>query len=156
MVEITLIGDSMPSLKQIPGMELETIQRLRSLGISSSMGLLEKGMLPAGRKRIAEYLGVSSTQILKWVCLSDLLRIKGITNEYALFLLDIGIITSSFLSGYKPEELYSYIKSVSNGSIRISKLPTLNQITNWISQASSLQSDIWLDGMYCYGVKGFN
>jgi hypothetical protein len=58
-------------------------QKLVTAGITTTENLLEKGATPAGREELSEKTGIAKSLILEWVNLSDLLRIKGVGEEYS-------------------------------------------------------------------------
>ena len=66
--------------------------KLESIGMKTSSNLLKQGRTPKGRKEIAKKSEISGDLILRWVNLCDLIRIKGIGEEYSDLLeaSDIG------------------------------------------------------------------
>ena len=52
--------------------------KLIEAGIKTTDDLLDAGASPAGRKALAEKSGLTTTQILKWANMADLMRIKGV------------------------------------------------------------------------------
>lgn len=61
-------------------------EKLQSIGIKTSDDLLERGKTPQGRKEIADQSEISDNLILTWVNMADLIRIKGVGEEYSELL----------------------------------------------------------------------
>jgi len=68
--------------------------------------LLGEGGSAAGRKAIIEATGLNSDEILKWVNAADLLRIEGVTPDWAemLLLVEIG---GDAVRAEKPRQFHS-------------------------------------------------
>jgi predicted flap endonuclease-1-like 5' DNA nuclease len=100
--------------------------------------LLEKGAMPQGRQELAEATGISDKLILEWVNLADLMRIKGIGEEYSDLLEEAGVDTVPELAQRNAENLYEKLKEVNAEKRLVRQLPGLNQVRSWVDQAKSL------------------
>jgi len=112
--------------------------KLREAGISSVGKLLEKGAGPSGRKSIAEQTGIDSARILKWVNLSDLCRISGISTQYSELLEAAGVDTVKELRNRNAENLHLKIVEVNAAKKLVRKTPALKSIQSWVEQAKSM------------------
>lgn len=128
----------MASLMSIEGIGEVYAHKLRMLGISTTGTLLERGDTPQGRKVIAEKSGISETLILEWVNLADLLRIKGVGEEYSDLLEEAGVDTVVELAQRNPANLYNKVVDVNQHKKLVRKLPTQGQVNDWIRQAKKL------------------
>ena len=70
-----------------------TGEKLRACGCKDTDALLERGGTKKGREKLAAESGISEKQILKWVNMVDLFRIKGIGGEFAELLEAAGVDT---------------------------------------------------------------
>jgi predicted flap endonuclease-1-like 5' DNA nuclease len=128
----------MASLISLEGIGEKYATKLRMLGISSTDNLLERGSTPKGRKTIAEKSGITGTLILEWVNLADLFRIKGVGEEYSDLLEEAGVDTVVELAQRNPANLYAKIVDVNQQKKLVRKLPTQNQVSDWVKQAKKL------------------
>jgi len=113
-------------------------QKLADAGVATREALLEKGATPQGRKELEEATGISHTLLLKWINRADLFRIKGIGEEYSDLLEAAGVDTVPELAQRKAENLYATLQSVNAEKKLVRRLPSLNQVSNWIEQARQL------------------
>lgn len=128
---------SLPIIK-IEGIGPVYAEKLVALGIETSRDLLDAGRTPKGREELAEKTGLSPKLILEWVNLADLIRIKGVSEEYSDLLEEAGVDTVVELSRRTPENLYKKILEVNEEKKLVRRRPTLEMVTNWIEQAKKL------------------
>jgi predicted flap endonuclease-1-like 5' DNA nuclease len=132
----------MTKLSTIEGIGEAFEKKLNKAGIRSVQALLAKGATPKGRKALAEETGIGDALILKWVNRADLFRIKGIGEEYSDLLEAAGVDTVPELAKRKAENLVKKIVEVNTAKKLVRKLPTLDQVVNWIEQAKKLPRQI--------------
>lgn len=128
----------MASLIKIEGIGEKYATKLKMIGISTTGTLLDRGSTPRGRKEIAEKSKISKTLILEWVNLADLFRIKGVGEEYSDLLEEAGVDTVVELAQRNPTNLYASVVDVNKKKKLVRKLPTEDQIKNWVKQAKKL------------------
>jgi predicted flap endonuclease-1-like 5' DNA nuclease len=128
----------MASLIKIEGIGEKYATKLKMIGISTTDTLLDKGRTPQGRKDIAEKSGITKTLILEWVNLADLFRIKGVGEEYSDLLEEAGVDTVVELAQRNPSNLYASVVEVNQKKKLVRKLPTEDQINDWVKQAKKL------------------
>ncbi len=128
----------MAKLSVIEGIGEVYAQKLKEAGIATTEALLKKGSTRKGRKEIAEKTGISESMILNWVNHVDLFRIKGIGPEYAQLLEVAGVNTVLELAQRNPDNLFKTLQEVNAQKKLVRRLPTLNQIKDWIEQAKKL------------------
>lgn len=128
----------MSSIESIEGIG-ETYQaKLKAVGISTTEELLKTCTSKAGREKLAESTGVSEKLILKWANHADLFRIKGIAGQYAELLEAAGVDTVPELAQRKADNLTAKITEVNAAKELVRKLPTVEQVEDWIEQAKKL------------------
>jgi len=80
--------------------------------------------------------------ILEWVNLADLFRIKGIGEEYSDLLEEAGVDSVVELAKRDPENLHAKMAEVNAKEKLVRRLPTLNEIKDWIEQAKKLPKKV--------------
>ena len=128
----------MASLIKIEGIGEKYATQLKMVGISTTETLLDRGSTPKGRKEIADKSGISKKLILEWVNLADLFRIKGVGEEYSDLLEEAGVDTVVELATRVPTNLYTSLVEVNKKKKLVRKLPTANQVSDWVEQAKKL------------------
>lgn len=128
----------MTKLVDIEGVGETQAKKLQEAGIKSLESLLKNGATVAGRKKIVKDTGISAKLILKWVNRADLVRIKGIGEEYADLLEMAGVDTVPELAKRKPANLYAKMAEVNQAKKLVRKLPAEKQVADWVAQAKKL------------------
>lgn len=128
----------MTKLSTIEGIGDSYELKLKEAGVSTMEGLLEACSLKKGRVELAEKTGITEKLILKWANHADLARIKGIGAEYAELLEAAGVDTVPELAKRKSENLLAKMVEVNETKKLVRKIPTQNQVEDWVQQASKL------------------
>ncbi len=128
----------MAKLEIVEGIGPIYADKLRKAGIRSTAALLSAGATPEGRKRLAEKTGIGHEYILDWVNRADLMRIRGVGEEYSDLLERAGVDTVVELAQRNPENLYKALVEVNERERLVRRLPTPAQVADWIEQAKSL------------------
>jgi predicted flap endonuclease-1-like 5' DNA nuclease len=128
----------MAKLTNIEGIGTTNAQKLKKVGISTTEALLEKGALPKGRNEICETTGIGEKQILHWVNLADLFRIKGVGEEYSDLLEAAGVDTVPEMAQRNSESLYNTLVTINSEKKLVRQVPSQTTIANWIEHARTL------------------
>jgi len=128
----------MSKLSMIEGIGDSYEAKLKEVGIRSVEGLLKACATKKGRDALAEKSGIGEKMILKWANHADLFRIKGVGGEYAELLEAAGVDTVPELAQRKPENLMAKMIEVNETKKLVRKLPTKDQVGNWVKQAGEL------------------
>jgi predicted flap endonuclease-1-like 5' DNA nuclease len=128
----------MSSIIEVEGIGKVYSQKLKAVGIATSEDLLEKGATPAGREKIAKETGISHARILRWVNHVDLFRIKGIETQFAELLEAAGVDTVPELAQRNAAHLYAALSEVKQNKHLVRRLPSQDQVADWIKQAKRL------------------
>jgi len=131
------------NIMSVPIIKIEGIgefysEKLSEIGIETSKDLLENGKTPKGRSELAEKTDISPKLILEWVNRADLIRIKGVSEEYSDLLEASGVDTVVELSKRNPENLQKKMIEVNNEKNLVRRPPTINQVTDWVEQAKKM------------------
>ena len=117
-------------------------EKLGQAGITTVEDLLERGAARKGRSEIADTCGLSEGQILKWVNMADLYRIKGIGSEYAELLEAAGVDTVKELRNRVPENLHAKMQQVNEEKKLVRQLPSAEQVALFVNEAKTLDPKI--------------
>jgi hypothetical protein len=100
---------------------------------------LEKCATPKGRKEVAAATGLDEKLILKWTNLADLMRVKGVAEEYSELLELAGVDTVKELKTRKADNLTAKMAEINAAKKKVRRAPTLAEVTKWIEFAKTLE-----------------
>ena len=130
----------MPPLSTIEGIGKKYANKLEKAGVRGTASLLNAGCTRKGRKELAEACGVSEKLILAWCNKADLMRVKGVGEEYSDLLEHAGVDTVKELRNRKAANLHAKMLEVNSarkvGLVR--RPPSLGEVEGWIAHAKSL------------------
>jgi predicted flap endonuclease-1-like 5' DNA nuclease len=128
----------MASIVDIEGIGPATAEKLRAAGVRSTQALLERGGTAKGRKDLAAAIGIDPSQLLEWVNHADLYRVYGIGSEYSDLLEEAGVDTVVELAQRNADALYEALVKTNEAKKLVRKLPTCEQVSQWVIEAKSL------------------
>jgi predicted flap endonuclease-1-like 5' DNA nuclease len=129
-------------IEEIEGIGPATAEKLAAADITTTEQLLEKGATREGRRSIAGRCDLSEKQVLRFVNMADLFRIKGVAGEYAELLEASGVDTVKELAQRNADNLAAKMAEVNAEKKLTRQVPTPSQIEGWISQAGELPRKI--------------
>ncbi len=132
----------MTNIEKIEGIGPEYKKKLAEAGVKTTEKLLEVGGKPKGRDELAQKTGISGKLILEWVNLSDLIRIKGVGEEYSDLLEEAGVDTVVELAKRKPDNLFAKMVEVNKAKNLTNRAPTLKQVQDWVAEAKTLERKV--------------
>lgn len=128
----------MARIDNIEGIGPAYAERLRAAGVRSTRALLQRGGNPKGRKALAAAVNIDETRILEWVNHADLFRVRGIGSEYSDLLEAAGVDTVPELRQRNARALYERLVRTNDEKKLVRKLPTAEQVAEWVEQAKTL------------------
>ena len=128
----------MAKLEIIEGIGPVYAEKLRAAGIGSVSALLRAGATPEGRRDLEEKTGIGHEYILDWVNRADLMRIRGIGEEYSDLLEWAGVDTVPELAQRNSDNLIKKILEVNEEKRLVRRPPTRDMVARWIEQAKTL------------------
>ena len=128
----------MAKLEIIEGIGLVYAERLRAAGIGTVEALLRAGANPEGRKELAERTGIGDEYILDWVNRADLMRVRGVGEEYSDLLEKARVDTVVELSQRNPDNLHEKLLEVNTEKRLVRRPPTRGMVARWVEQAKVL------------------
>lgn len=129
----------MAKLEIIEGIGPVYAEKLRAAGIGSVNALLRAGATPEGRQDLEEKTGIGPEYILDWVNRADLMRIRGIGEEYSDLLEWTGVDTVPELAQRNADNLIKKILEVNEQKRLVRRPPTRDMVARWIEQARTLE-----------------
>ena len=100
---------------KIEGIGPQYAKQLSQVGVQTTAALLKAGASKKGREELAASSGISETLVLEWVNLADLMRIKGVGEEYSDLLEEAGVDSVKELRNRRPDNLHQKILEVNTG-----------------------------------------
>ncbi len=128
----------MVPIRKIEGIGKVYAEKLKETGINTVEALLEAAASDKARRELAERLGVSTKLILDWANRADLMRIKGVGEEFSDLLEAAGVDTVVELARRNADNLYQKLVEVNAEKKLVRRLPTRKQVADWIEQAKEL------------------
>lgn len=132
----------MGKLLSLKSMREAVLVAFQNVGIDTTEQLLERGANRGDRKKLAEETGLSEREIQSWVHRADLLRIKGMGEEYSHLLQAAGIDTMKELSGLLPSSLFSKLVMLNREENYVRRMPSETMVANWVSRAKELSGKV--------------
>lgn len=129
----------MVGIASIEGMGPALTRKLKGAGIRSTSQLLNKAGPAEGRKKLSVKIGTSETVLLFWVHRSDLMRVKGVGEEFSDLLAHAGITSAADLARAKPNDLYATcVEIASQDRTIVRRPPSEREVTSWVTHARTL------------------
>jgi predicted flap endonuclease-1-like 5' DNA nuclease len=129
----------MARIDNIEGIGPAYAERLRAAGVRSTKTLLQRGGNPKGRKELAATLNIDETRLLQWVNHADLFRVRGVGSEYSDLLEAAGVDTVPELKQRNAKALYETLLKTNEEKKLVRRLPTREQVAEWVKQAKTLR-----------------
>ena len=130
----------MGAIDTIEGIGVKNATRLRKNRIRTTEALLKRGATRAGRREVASATGFTIAQILEWVNRADLMRVKGIGEEYSDLVEAAGVDTVKELRNRKPANLLAKMVEINKTKRLVRRLPTESMVERWVAYAGELPS----------------
>ncbi|HEY5734214.1 MAG TPA: DUF4332 domain-containing protein [Gammaproteobacteria bacterium] len=126
------------NIEKIEGIGPKNAAALAKVGVKTTEGLLKAGATKKGRQQLAEKSRISETNILGWVNRADLMRVKGVGEEYSDLLEKAGVDTVKELRNRNAANLWKAMKEVNDKKNLVRALPSQSSVEAWVAQAKQL------------------
>ncbi len=130
----------MTKLIDIEGIGPVFAEKLRAAGLHTTEDLLRAGASATGRADLAESVGISEHRILEWVNRADLMRVKGVGEEYSDLLELAGVDSVPELARRDAGNLHAKMVEVNATKKAVRRLPTETEVADWISEAKHISA----------------
>lgn len=128
-------------IEKIEGIGKSIGNFLRSIGVKTTLDLLDKCSTDEGVQHVAKTSEVIESVVRQWVSMADLMRIPDVGGQYAELMVASEITSVQDLSEASAQELTEKMKTVNARERRIPDsipLPDVNQVKHWIKDAKTL------------------
>jgi len=126
------------SVMDIKGIGPLMADKLKKVGIRTTVKLLETAASAKGRKELAAKIGGDEKTILRWANLVDRMRIKGIGEDYAQLLQEVGVDTVKELQYRNVAKFASAMREVNKKNKLVRLLPSERRVQRWVDAAKVL------------------
>ena len=126
-------------ITEIEGIGPANAEKLTAAQISTTEDLLKHCCDKKGRDTISEQTGIGASQLLSWANKADLMRIKGIGEEYSDLLEAAGVDTVKELATRNAENLTQKTAEVNVEKNCCRSLPNQDTINSWIEEAKTTE-----------------
>ena len=123
----------MANIITIEGIGEVMAKKLEAAGVKTTDALLKKAANPTGRRQLAEATGIDAKRILEWVNRADLMRIKGVGEEYSDLLEAVGVDTVPELARRSPANLHAKMLEINEAKRLVRAVPRLEQVEGWVA-----------------------
>jgi predicted flap endonuclease-1-like 5' DNA nuclease len=128
----------MASIDAIEGIGHKYATKLRKARVRTTEALLKLGATKRGRRQLADTTGIPERQILEWVNRADLMRIKGVGEEYSDLLEASGVDTVKELRRRNAANLLTAMIEINRKKDLVRRLPTEAMVQRWVDHAKDL------------------
>lgn len=125
-------------ITEIEGIGPKYGEKLVAVGIKTTGALLKRAASPKDRKALAEECGLDAKQILKWANMADLMRVKGVGEEYSELLEAAGVDTVKELRNRRADNLHAKMVEVNGEKKLVRQTPGLKAVEKWVAEAGAL------------------
>jgi predicted flap endonuclease-1-like 5' DNA nuclease len=132
----------MASIAAIVSIGAKDAAKLRRSGVRTTEALLRRGATRRGRTELAAGAKCTEAQILEWVNRADLMRVRGVGQEYADLLEASGVDTVKELGRREPAILTSKMAQVNEKKKLVRRLPTEAMVARWVEHAGQLDGRV--------------
>lgn len=131
----TMAGTPLTGIK---GIGPSYLAKLRAAGIESVEDLRQAGTTPGKRAELSKQVDRNESIILRWVQIADLMRIKGVDTQQSTLLWEAGIKAPADLPAQQQNHLLPLLRKINTENRIVKKLPSSDQLADWIEQAKKL------------------
>jgi len=128
----------MTKLEEIEGVGPTYAEELRAAGVCSVEALLHAGATPMQREELEKKVQVGHNRILDWVNRADLMRVRGVGEEYSDLLEKAGVDTVAELARRNPENLHARLAEVNAARRLVRRMPSRGTVARWVEHARVL------------------
>jgi len=129
-------------IRDIDGIDDETLQVFRKVGIRTTSALLEAAKDSKGRRALATRTGLDEQFLLRCANMADRLRIKGLGKDYAALVRAAGVDTVRELKHRNAKRLFEAMRKANAERKLVKFLPSEKAVERWIEEARSLDVKI--------------
>jgi predicted flap endonuclease-1-like 5' DNA nuclease len=127
------------NITAIEGIGPANANKLGKQGIKTTEALLKVAGSATGRRDLAAATKLAEEAILEWVNRADLMRVKGVGEEYSDLLEVAGVDTVKELRRRNPANLHKAMLAANEEKNLVRRPPSLSEVERWIEYAKTLE-----------------
>ena len=128
------------SIIDIEGIGPAYAKKLKAVGVGTTGALLKRAASPKGRKELAGQTAIDERVILKWANMADLMRIRGVGEEYSELLEAAGVDTVKELKQRRADNLAKAMAEANSKKKMVRLVPGEKRAASWIAHARKLRA----------------
>ena len=129
-------------ISKIDGLSAFAASKLKSLGIRTTVGLLEAARSVKGRNALAAKTGINAKQLLDWANVADYMRIPGMGKAKVELVRAAGVSTIRELALRNPARLAQNMKDANVKHKLVRVMPSEKSVEQIIQKARKLPPKI--------------
>lgn len=133
----------MTSIIDIEGIGPKYKELLAEAGIKTTEKLLEVAGPKKGRADLADEIGVSEKIVLEWVNRADLMRVKGVGEEFSDLLECAGVDSPLELARRNAANLHEALVEINEQKNLVRRMPSVEQVQDFIDHAKTLDRAVF-------------
>ena len=126
------------SLNKLDALATSEKNVLHGIGIRTTGRLLKMGRTRELQEKLSEETGLPKRKIKHLVRMSDLMRVKGVGEDYSILLNYAGVKTIRDLRNRRADNLSQRIVDENAANRIVRHVPVQSQIARWIDHAKKL------------------
>jgi len=126
-------------ISEIEGIGPVFTEKLGTVGVTTTDDLLGLCATTKGRLEISEKSGLTTSQLLIWADMADMMRLNGVGPQFSELLKASGVDTVKELRTRNAENLTAKLAEVNAEKKLARAVPSLSHVSGWIEQAKSTE-----------------
>ncbi len=126
-------------ISEIEGIGPVYTEKLGTVGVMTTDDLLKLCATTKGRSEISEKSGLTTSQLLIWADMADMMRLNGVGPQFSELLKASGVDTVKELRTRNAENLTAKLAEVNAEKKLARAVPSLSHVSGWIEQAKSTE-----------------
>ncbi len=126
-------------ISEIEGIGPVFTEKLGTAGIATTDDLLRLCANAKGRAEVSEKTGLTTSQLLVWADMADMMRLSGIGPQFSELLKAAGVDTVKELRTRYAENLTVKLAEVNAAKKLARAVPAQSQVSGWIELAKNTE-----------------
>ncbi len=132
-------GETGRDVAQVVSGDGDSVRRLREAGIETAQGLILRCARPCDRAAVSAETGIAAGHLVAWTSIAELLRISGVTPDFAVMLEAVGAGSLAALREREADRLADAMLALTAERSIKGLIPSAAVVGGWIRQARRLK-----------------
>jgi predicted flap endonuclease-1-like 5' DNA nuclease len=125
-------------IDEVEGIGPSYAGKLSEAGIKTTDDLLKLCCDAKGRQTVSDKTSISTSRLLEWANMADLMRVSGVGKQYAELLEAAGVDTVKELRNRNAANLAEKMAEVNNVKKLCKSNPAETMVNKWVEQAKKM------------------